>query len=260
MRKEITLEEMRAIQLDMLIKVDAFCRKRGLRYSLGGGTLLGAVRHHGYIPWDDDIDIMMPRPDYEIFLKEFEVGSHLVVQSYLNDDTYSFLFAKVYDNRTVLIEEGAINGIYIDVFPIDGAPSEKDWYSYIEKMDKLQRQLQKVTKFYKFQNKKFLKLKYWIKYIYYPSREKTIKRLDSFFNSYTFEESLFAGAITGRYGKNELMSAEIFRNYTTMQFEGFFFSCITNYDSYLTKHYGDYMQIPSKEKQISNHSFIAYWK
>ena len=102
MKKTIIMEELRAIQLDILDKIHAFCTERGIRYSLGGGTLLGAVRHKGYIPWDDDIDIMLPRPDYDRFLKEFEGKyAELNLQYYGNDITCCIPFAKVYDNRTV---------------------------------------------------------------------------------------------------------------------------------------------------------------
>lgn len=262
MNKEITLEEMRTIQLDILKQIHTFCQKHSLRYSLGGGTLLGAVRHKGYIPWDDDVDIMMPRPDYEKFLKEFEndASKNLTVQCYKNDETYAFLFAKVFDNRTTLIENGAANGIYVDIFPIDGLPSKKELAKYLQTLNEMGKNVVKTTKYYNFQNKKSLKLRYWIKCLLYPNRAKAIKLLESFFTSYPFETSKFAGAITGRYKEKEWMPVSTFKNYISLSFEGDTFSCIADYDSYLEKHYGDYMQLPPKEQQVSNHSFIAYWK
>ena len=118
----ITSEELRKIQLDLLQKTADFCESNGLRYFLCGGTLIGAVRHKGYIPWDDDIDIAMPRSDYEKFISIFNrPQNYYQVMSFETNPDYAYAFAKVYDNRTILKElhyKGTI-GAYIDVFPAD---------------------------------------------------------------------------------------------------------------------------------------------
>lgn len=264
MRKEITLKELREIQLDMMDKIHEFCVSNNIRYSLGGGTLLGAVRHKGYIPWDDDIDIMLPRPDYERFLKEFE-GKYecLELQHYKNDDTYYFPFAKVYDSRTVLIENSAISGIYVDVFPIDGLPAEAGLPAYYSRYRKYIIDLGKTNKYYKFQinhNRCMLYIKYLLKRIVYPSKRKTIGRLEKLYNQFTFDSSEYAGAIVGRYAEKEHMKKSIFCKYVKLPFEKHLYNCIADYDAYLTKHYGDYMKLPPKEQQVSNHEYIAYWK
>ncbi len=124
--KEITLEEMKGIELNILKQIHELCISQGFRYFLIGGTLLGAVRHKGFIPWDDDIDIGMPRSDYERFIEycsSNEVPFKLVCNK--TDPNYGYLFAKAVDRNTVLIEEnankdGAELGIYVDIFPIDG--------------------------------------------------------------------------------------------------------------------------------------------
>lgn len=259
--EKISLNDMRIIQLDIMDKIDDVCRKNGLSYSLGGGTLLGAVRHKGYIPWDDDIDIMMPRSDYEMFLNIFEgLFPHLVLQHYKNDDTYYFLFAKVYDNRTCLIEENTVGGVYVDVFPIDGLPHEDRLSDYIHKLYATKEDLIKSTKFYKFKKGHLMRLKYFIKQLFYPSRSKIIERLDKQFYSYPFESSEYAGAITGIYFEKEHMPASTFKDYIELDFEGHKYMAIKDYDAYLTKHYGDYMQLPPIEQQISNHDHEVYWK
>lgn len=264
MRKEITLKELREIQLDMLDKIHEFCVNNNIRYSLGGGTLLGAVRHKGYIPWDDDIDIMLPRPDYERFLKEFD-GKYegLKLQHYKNDDIYYFPYAKVFDERTVLIEESTINGIYVDVFPIDGLPNEQDFVTYYAQYQKYIKSLCKTNRYYKFQtshNKILLYMKYLIKRLIYPRKSKTITLFEDFYNKAPFDSSLYAGAICGIYGEKEVMDSIVFKRYIKVQFEGHFYMAISDYDAYLTKHYGNYMQLPPIEQQVSNHNFKAYWR
>ena len=261
MKKTITMEELRAIQLDILDKIHAFCTERGIRYSLGGGTLLGAVRHKGYIPWDDDIDIMLPRPDYDRFLKEFE-GKYieLNLQHYENDITCCIPFAKVYDNRTVLIEKVQKSGIYIDVFPIDGLPEESRIHEYLTLYRKYLHKIYFMTPFYLITGSLKNRIKYYIKKVFFPPRQKYIAEFYSFLKSFNFEKSVNAGAICGVYAEKELMARDTFESYITVEFEGRHYMAIRDYDAYLTKHYGDYMQLPPKEKQVSHHVFTAYWK
>ena len=244
MKKTIIMEELRAIQLDILDKIHAFCTERGIRYSLGGGTLLGAVRHKGYIPWDDDIDIMLPRPDYDRFLKEFEGKyAELNLQYYGNDITCCIPFAKVYDNRTV-----------------DGLPEESKIKDYLSIYNNQLHKIYFMTPFYKITGSLKDRMKYYVKKVFYPTRDKHIMRFYDFLKSYSLEKSVNAGAICGIYAEKELMPRETFESYITVEFEGQQYMAIKDYDAYLTKHYGDYMQFPPKEKQVNHHVFTAYWK
>ena len=129
--KTINTEELKKIQVEILDYVDKFCEERNIKYSLYAGTLIGAVRHKGFIPWDDDIDIMMLRSDYERFLKELheEKDSRYKILDFRYDHSYHYAFAKVIDSKTQLREE-VIDpydglGIYIDIFPIDVLPDNK---------------------------------------------------------------------------------------------------------------------------------------
>lgn len=261
MKKEIMFEELREIQLQMMDKVHEFCESHNIRYSLGGGTLLGAVRHKGYIPWDDDLDIMLPRPDYDRFIREFEgVYKDLNIQHLGNDDTCYIPFAKVYDNRTVLIEKDKRNGVYIDVFPVDGLPEEQYICGYIEQWKKYIHKIQYTTKFYKLNNSKIKQIKYYLKKLLYPSRKKIISDFYRFLTLNKYGSAVNAGAICGIYAEKELMPFSVFECYITLPFEGRIYKAISDYDAYLRKHYGDYMQLPPVEKQISYHEFKAYWK
>ena len=260
-KKEITLNEMRQLQIGLLDEIHAFCTKNSIRYSLTGGSLIGPVRNKGYIPWDDDIDIMLPRPDYEKFLKEFVPSKEYVkLQSLHTDDTYCYPFAKVYDTRTVLIEYGAKNGIYVDVFPIDGWPDKKDVDAFYNDFLRINKLVTKTTAFYKFRKHPLLyKIKYYLKKIFYPSRRKVLSMLDDLFARYPFEKAEYVGGVVGSYGKKESVPRTVFQKYTSLPFEGKEYSCISDYDTYLSTVYGDYMQLPPKEKRVSHHVFEAYW-
>ena len=127
---EISLQEMQKIELDLLLELDHVCKKRGLRYYLDGGTLLGAVCYDGFIPWDDDIDIKMPRPDYEELLTlQYEFSDHIFLDA-PRPEHCKFTFLKLIDTRTVLEETHGdrvkTTGVYIDILPMDGHPADPE--------------------------------------------------------------------------------------------------------------------------------------
>lgn len=262
--KEMTLQEIQTLQLNMMQKIHDFCVSNNIRYSLGGGTLLGAIRHKGYIPWDDDIDIMMPRPDYERFIREFQgADPELTVQNYYTDNSFHREWTRVCNNKTLLVYVLAVGGVFIDVFPVDGLPDENKTVEYLDVIKGLRVKLWRTTKKKKesIQENYYLsRLKFYLRKIFFPGRKQVISEYEKLFDSYPFETAKYAGAIIGVYGIKEHMEADVFKKYILVPFEGHQFYAIADYDAYLKKHYDNYMQLPPKEKQKSEHNFKVFWK
>ncbi len=270
MKKIIEIEQLKQIQLSILDFVNLFCKENNIRYSLCGGSLIGAIRHKGYIPWDDDIDIMMPRPDYDKFLELFNsknADSNYRVINYLTDKDFYQPFSKIVDTSTVLIEafERKINGlgVNIDVFVIDGLPNDSEKRNqYWKKMLKL-RNL--ATCLYQKEHKKEHGIKKIIRKIFYYLFKLLpgnffAKRFDKIAKKNNFEESdIIANSIFG-YGKKEEMPGNLFDELVDVDFEGRKYKSVKDYNTYLSNIFGDYMQLPPKEMQVAKHDFEAYYK
>lgn len=282
--KKLTEKELKKIELEILINVAAFCDKHNIRYYLGGGTLLGAVRHKGFIPWDDDIDISMPRPDYIKFITSYNGTSpNYYVKSIEIDDTYWRTFAKVFDSRTFLFEntirvkkEG--NAVFIDVFPIDGLP--KSWFKQ-QILFKQQEFLNflyhgsawNYTKSYKYNDSKskFSSVKGWIRTIgkfiaitilYSLPTDKLIKLINRNASRWNFDDSEYVGAIVdcAHGAACEKILKKIFEPRILFEFEKNLFWGPKGYNEYLSNLYGNYMELPPIDKRVTHHDFEAYWK
>ena len=260
--KNITIKESKEIQLAILDAIDLFCKSNKLRYSLAYGTLIGAVRHQGFIPWDDDIDIMMPRPDYDKFLKLFK-HEYLKTQYYGNDNTCPMCFAKVIDDRTLVIQPKNLfrSGIWVDVFPIDGYPND-DGGIYFNKISKKVYALTKNRSLTKGEWRVSRNvLEYLVKHLLDPrSRSSVIRDYEDLIYSYDFEKSEYAGCSCCRDTYKEIMPAMVFKEYISLPFEGKEYSCVKYYDLFLKNMYGDYMILPPVDQQIGHHDYKMYWK
>lgn len=264
--RRLTLEEIKQTQLSVLRTVDEFCCSNNIKYTLAAGTLIGAVRHKGYIPWDDDIDIYMLREDYERFLVEFSVENHKVY-SYKNSKDYNFPFAKVADEKTILNEyKSEVKndiGINIDIFPVDYMPNdEKEANSVMRKisvLSKIEGYKRSVLSKDRgvFRNcalaiYKLLLLPFSYNFFNNLIEQQALKYRDAKTN--------FVGNMVYGYGIKERCPNIGYDKYVDMLFEGFSFKVISSYETYLTNVYGDYMTPPPVDKQVAHHYFEAFEK
>lgn len=267
--KELTFDEVKETQLKILDFVDSFCKENNIQYSLCGGTMIGAVRHKGYIPWDDDIDIFMPRPDYEKFCSTFnkESGDFSVINCF-SDKQYFYAFAKVTDKKTKLIEpiyDRTVKnlGVYIDLFPVDGLPDDsKKRVSYWKKMlakrnfstvvyKKRRPNLnvfQKITQRCFFHIFRILPANFFA------------KKINKFAMKNDFGSSEYVACSVFGYGRKEEMLKSVFDSFEDVDFEGRKFKALSGWKTYLTNLYGDFMMLPPKEQQVAKHSYKAYWR
>ena len=256
--KVITLDELKSIQLDLLQKTADFCERNGLRYILCGGTLIGAVRHKGYIPWDDDIDIAMPRPDYDKFVKSFnQPGNYYQVVNPDLNPNYEYCFAKVYDSRTVLNElhyPGDTFGVYVDVFPADGVKDA----AQIRKIMLLRKLLntKRANYYHRTISKKIINT--FGKLLLLPvSAHQIAIWMDNECRKYAFGSLPTAGVIANPFGPGEMVSKSVFDSDIYQEFEGRKYRIPIGYDTWLRSIYGDYMQLPPEEHRVSHHTFDA---
>jgi lipopolysaccharide cholinephosphotransferase len=265
-------EQMKEIQLNILSEIDTICTENGFRYSLAFGTLLGAVRHKGFIPWDDDIDIAMPRKDYDRFIeycKAHETPFRLVSNE--TDKRYIYLFAKACAKNTIVEENvgnryGCELGVYVDIFPVDGlGDTEKGAQKAFEKQ-RFNRELLVAANWKKFSRSKSRSWVYEpVRFAFYlfsrfVNPAKRIEKIEKYYRNIPFDTAKYAGIMCGAYRAKEIMEQDIFAETVALPFENRSFQAFKEYDRYLTHLYGDYMTPPPKEKQVTHHDFTAYYK
>jgi lipopolysaccharide cholinephosphotransferase len=269
----ISKEQVRLVQLDIASYLDKVARENNIKYSMGGGTLLGSIRHQGFIPWDDDVDIMLTRANYEklmeVLMSSIESPYELIYYKH----SESFLpFAKVYDTRTTFhskldnLHRGT--GIFVDIFPIDVLPgSEEETRRFKEKVKRESFNLAttnsngidyaSASKWRYF----FGKLVLWFpKHLKNRGKNYQIaEALDNLMQTYTGSGSGKVGFVASYYRQEEFPE-EIFQEYEDSQFEDRKLMKIKNHDRYLSQLFNQYMELPS-EKDRLNHSYYSwYWK
>ena len=265
---ELTLPEIKQVQLNVLRKVHEFCVSHEIQYSLGFGTMLGAVRHKGFIPWDDDIDIIMPRTHYQKFIKEFAANDDpaFAVRSLETDPKYEHPFAKVEDLNTKLEEfaDGAYDiGINIDVFPLDGVPTDEHEFEKFYKSLKFYRDAWVVKTIKSDYRKrgmlKSLMLSVLKVFASVVSRRRLAEIIQSkvTHNRYEDCEHVMVTCVQENKRKHKAMK-EWFEDVGETVFEGQMFKAVTHFDEYLTVQYGDYMKLPPEKDRVTHHNYKAY--
>ena len=268
--ENIDINELKKIQLKIMDEIDSFCRKNGFHYFMNYGTLIGAVRHKGYIPWDDDVDITMPRDEYDRFIIEFNKNrsNSFRAVSVANDPDYYLPFAKVVDTATVMKESATVDheiGVYVDVFPMDRLPKITKKEERVLKRISLYRKLL-VLKTVKvdFKRSPVKNLILFVSHLLLKpfSFMALIKKMDSLSQKYNNNaKCVYTGFFASQTSvKENLWEIDWFGEGVDVPFEGRSYIAPKNYDAVLKKTYGDYMQPPPREQQVSHHSFTAYYK
>lgn len=267
--KEIVGDELKSVQLNILKHVDEFCRKYSIQYFMSGGSLLGAVRHKGFIPWDDDIDIMMLRSDYERFIKEYSENDHSEYKVYSSrlDSQYTLPYAKVDNSKTILnehVEYPLSIGVNIDLFPIDIMPESKEKQKHVYAYFSRQMMFLNLKQVSVNKNRNIFKnlLLVCSHVLLKPMKLSTIvRRIEK--NAMQFsgcESSNYCGVAVWGYGIREVNLLSNYASSIDVLFEDMMVPVPVGYDNYLRGVYGDYMQLPPEEKRITHHDFEAYWK
>ncbi len=264
--KELTLQELKDIEFDILKVFDAFCKENNIRYFLAYGTLLGAVRYKKFIPWDDDVDVLVPREDYQKVLSLFKDSEKYRLFAFEKNQDLLFPFAKICDMTTLKVEPGYNNGVElgvdIDIFPLDA------WDDDLEKAKKEARKIKKTMGYLTFsklntarsQNpiKFFAKLALMM-FCKIRGSKCFIRKIIKESNKPEQKGNNYVGAKSWCvYGERGIIPAEAFAQAIEIEFEGEKFPAPIGYDAYLTCLYGDYLPEPPKEKQKTHHGFVAY--
>ena len=266
--QEVTdIREIQQMELGIMEYIHETCQKIGVKYFLAYGSLIGAVRHKGFIPWDDDMDICMLREDYEK-LQDYLIANpdeRYEVMSYKNNLNYVYPFMKVQDNHTYLLEEDvridSNMGIYVDIFPVDGYENDANFKNKMTKLIK-KRQLSCYT-FKGITNTKSV-LNSLIRYIsviifYFTNTNKYVAQIEKLAKSRKVSDYEEVDYLIYKDMNKPVWRREWLEQVTTGTFEGKKFTIPKKYHEILTSDYGDYMQLPPVEQRLSHHDF-KLWK
>ena len=258
------MELLHKVDMDIVKQVVSICDAHGLKYYMLGGTMLGAIRHKGFIPWDDDIDLGMPREDYETFLEiaEKELPDYFRVVNYRNDPNYQYYITRVQDTQTRVVEERIGNDskytcASIDIFPIDGTPNNpiarKIYFFRVLYHRALMSLCYKDSIDRKRKRSAKEKLLLWVmeripvEKLTTPYKQKC--KIDKLLRSQKVEGAKYIGNIMGAYRTREIVPADFYGEGAYYPFEDMQLRGMAKADAYLTFTYGDYMQLPPEDQR-----------
>ncbi len=267
---ELTKEELCNVQVEVMEKFAAFCRENGLHYSLAAGTLIGAARHRGFIPWDDDVDIYMGRADYQKALQLLakSPSPEFKTCTYATLENYPYPFAKISDTRTKLVENGYSYdiGVYIDLFPIDAVPDGRfgalktKFFFALARLARLAGNLKSGAYYRARSEKSFVKFLLFRSFLFVCPRNLIFAAFDKFAAAQWSNPTkkacdvLWGNGIAGAFDRRGMES------FVKLDFEGRKFDAMSAYKEYLENTYGDYMTPPPPQARASVHDFKAYWR
>ena len=248
----MTIDEVKSTQLEILKKLKNVCNTHGLRYYICGGTLLGAVRHKGYIPWDDDVDVVMPMPDYKKLIELLNADpKYTTLSAFQQPEIAYFFFMKMIDKDTILRSWEypflLTSGVGIDIFPLFGLPEGDE----------------KISQFYK--QIRYLNTEFINTYLEdFADDENEKYRLEiqakiiNMMEKYLFDESMMIGYVLSKYKEKEIMPRSIYQSNLEIEFEGIKLSAAEGYQQYLSILFYNYMELPPINQRYNTHNFIAY--
>ncbi len=235
----------------------SFCVQNNLKYYMLGGTMLGAVRHKGFIPWDDDMDFGMPREDYNRFIQLAKSGLPypFEIKYYGNTSNSPIHYVKLIDGSTTLIEDSYhdyVEGLYIDIFPLDGANETVADRIRFSRIMLLQRM---IINHCTTREKQSLWRKGFKRFSKALNLERLHNKIEKLMTKRGLSSSTHIANYLGAWGKKEIMPKRIMEETTLYQFEDTQFFGASDYHSYLTSLYGEYMQLPPVEKRVFRHNY-----
>lgn len=258
------LKELHSRLTEMLEWFHSFCLEHGLCYYVIGGTMLGAARHQGFVPWDDDIDIGMPTEDYARLKRAMRglQGRYQLETPQSRSEDFFYPFCKLYDTTTTFIEKSRINtkrGIYLDIFPLDGAGetlgAARRYYARIDFWNKLRvaRILERKEE-RGFVKEGIVGFAQSLPFSFVHEKKLAIK-IEKICSQRRFEDYKYVGALAGgAWGSREIISRDSFGVPTLYRFEGLMVYGVEKPDAYLTALYGNWRKLPPAEKRVSHHT------
>ena len=263
MRKIEDLDELKALELGIMKKLHTFCMEHGITYYLAYGTLLGAVRHNGFIPWDDDIDIQIPREDYNRFLTEFQKVQDNYRLKVVNARTKPYFgrnFSKVIDLDTIVVEpkykDNDEIGVFVDIWPMDGTPKWSPWRKAVILYAKLLSKIQLASST-DFRQEESILRKLAVIFCNVFSSKRLVEVIDRIATRYKVSDSDYVNVYCGVEGE---FDKRAYNEGILHSFEDVEFNIPAGYDYILKKCYGDYMRLPPEAQQKPHHIMNTFYK
>lgn len=275
-QKELSFRDVQLGALEVLKRLTALCDTHGWKYFLTYGSMLGAVRHKGIIPWDDDVDIMMPRPDYEALRAYFVQNAAALAPLKLFDKAsvpaYPHMIARISDQRYHLVfdnEQDYGIGLFVDIYPLDGVGN--DYNAAIQLVEKAKRTASLCfltgRKAFGVDNTRS-KLKLLVKFPAFcwaklRGNRHYISKLETLARTFDYDSSKYIACVSWPAGpkagqERDIFDKALFEDLIDVPFEDTTMKIPKAYDAFLSKTYGDYMQCPPEDKRTTNHTYNAY--